>query len=168
MAKMSKKWVVACTAALGAIYSAEYFLSESRAAEQTSVTLPAMVSPQAESPAPTPEPAASPEPSPSQEPAPSPESSPAGKVYADGKFTGMGSNRRGSIQVTVTIKSDKITDVEISDFAMHYSISDVVGLPDEVLQYQSSQVDNVSGATYSVRAFEDAVQDALDQAKLSA
>nr|AYQ75396.1 FMN-binding protein [Cohnella candidum] len=80
----------------------------------------------------------------------------------------MGSNRRGSIQVTVTIKSDKITDVEISNFAMHYSISDVVGLPDEVLQYQSSQVDNVSGATYSVRAFEDAVQDALDQAKLSA
>jgi uncharacterized protein with FMN-binding domain len=69
--------------------------------------------------------------------------------------------------VAVTIKKDKITDVEISDFAMHYSENDVVGLPDEVLQKQSAQVDNVSGATYSTVAFEDAVQDALSQARNS-
>ncbi|MFC5529062.1 FMN-binding protein [Cohnella yongneupensis] len=73
-------------------------------------------------------------------------------------------NRRGSIEVTITIENDKITDVEISRFAMHYSESDVVDLPDEVLHNQSAQVDNVSGATYSTNAFEDAVQNALDQA----
>ncbi|HEY2422344.1 MAG TPA: FMN-binding protein [Neobacillus sp.] len=48
---------------------------------------------------------------------------------------------------------------------MHYTESDVVGLPDEVLQKQSAQVMNVSGATYSTQAFQDAVQGALDQAK---
>jgi uncharacterized protein with FMN-binding domain len=48
---------------------------------------------------------------------------------------------------------------------MHYSESDVVGLPDEVVQKQNAQVTNVSGATYSTQAFEDAVQDALSQAQ---
>ncbi|WJH32429.1 FMN-binding protein [Paenibacillus sp. CC-CFT747] len=86
-------------------------------------------------------------------------------TYKDGTFTGMGSNRRGSIQVAVTIKNDKITDVEISRFAMHYSESDVVGLPGEVLQKQSAGVANVSGATYSTEAFRGAVQQALDQAR---
>jgi uncharacterized protein with FMN-binding domain len=88
-------------------------------------------------------------------------------LYKEGTFTGTGSNRRGSIQVAVTIKADKITDVEISNFAMHYSESDVVGLPDEVLQKQSAQVDNVSGATYSTQAFTDAIQEALFQAQNS-
>ncbi|MDB5055469.1 MAG: FMN-binding protein, partial [Bacilli bacterium] len=60
------------------------------------------------------------------------------RIYKDGTYTGSGSNRRGSIEVAVTIKNDKITDVEISNFAMHYSESDVVGLPEEVLQKQSS------------------------------
>jgi uncharacterized protein with FMN-binding domain len=86
-------------------------------------------------------------------------------LYKEGTFKGIGSNRRGSIQVAVTIKADKITDVEISNFAMHYSESDVVGLPDEVLQKQSAQVDNVSGATYSTQAFENAIQEALFQAQ---
>jgi uncharacterized protein with FMN-binding domain len=88
-------------------------------------------------------------------------------LYKEGTFSGTGSNRRGSIQVAVTIKADKITDVEISNFAMHYSERDVVGLPGEVLQKQSAQVDNVSGATYSTRAFEDAIQEALGQAQNS-
>ena len=86
-------------------------------------------------------------------------------LYKDGTFTGMGANRRGSIEVAVTIQNDKITDVEISQFGMHYSKSDVVGLPDEVLQNQNAQVSNVSGATYSTEAFKDAVKDALSQAQ---
>jgi uncharacterized protein with FMN-binding domain len=89
------------------------------------------------------------------------------QLYKDGTFQGTGSNRRGSIQTAVTIKNDKITDVEIIDFAMHYSESDVVGLPQEVLQSQNPQVSNVSGATYSTQAFEDAVQAALSQAQNS-
>ena len=74
-------------------------------------------------------------------------------------------NRRGSIEVAVTIKSDKISDVEISNWGMHYSESDIEGLPGEVLQNQSVQVRNVSGATYSTQAFKDAVQNAITKAE---
>ncbi|MDB5083193.1 MAG: FMN-binding protein [Bacilli bacterium] len=146
MAKMSKKWIVLCTTALGAIYSAEYFTTVTHASiQQTSHYSQANIQNQS---------------------SPSP-SSQIKSVYKAGTFTGTGSNRRGSIQVAVTIKNDKITDVTISDFAMHYSEDDVVGMPDEVVQKQSAQVDNVSGATYSTQAFEDAVQDALSQAQNS-
>jgi uncharacterized protein with FMN-binding domain len=141
MAKMNKKWIVLCTAALGAIYSAEYFTTETNAA----ILQPPQYS----------------------QVAIQNQSSQTPSLYKEGTFTGMGSNRRGSIQVAVTIKNDKITDVTISDFAMHYSIDDVVGLPGEVLQKQSAQVDNVSGATYSTVAFQDAVQEALSQAQNS-
>lgn len=86
------------------------------------------------------------------------------QMYKDGTFNGMGMNRRGSIEVAVTLKNDKITDVEITNWGMHYSQRDVNGLPDEVIQRQSAQVDVVSGATYSTQAFADAVQDALNLA----
>lgn len=84
--------------------------------------------------------------------------------YKDGTYQGVGMNRRGAIQVAVTIKNDKITDVEVSDYEMHYSESDIAGLPQEVLQRQSAEVDNVSGATYSSMAFHDAVQEAISKA----
>ncbi|KQX68233.1 FMN-binding protein [Paenibacillus sp. Root444D2] len=140
MAKMNKKWVALCSTAIGAIYAAGYFATETQATiqqpqQQVQVTQT--------------------------------KSSQINRIYKEGTYTGTGSNRRGSIQVAVTIKSDKITDVEISHFAMHYTIDDVAGLPQEVVQKQSAQVRNVSGATYSTQAFKDAVQDALSQARNS-
>jgi uncharacterized protein with FMN-binding domain len=156
MAKMGKKWIILCSTAIGAIYSAEYFATVTHASIQqtprySQVNIQNQSSPSLSSPSPS---------------SPSP-SSQTKSLYKEGTFTGSGSNRRGSIQVAVTIKNDKITDVSISDFAMHYSIDDVVGLPNEVLQKQSAQVDNVSGATYSTQAFQDAVQEALSQAQNS-
>ncbi|MFC5651625.1 FMN-binding protein [Paenibacillus solisilvae] len=145
MAKMSKKWIVLCSAAIGAMYVSEYMITDTHATAAPPISISQTVSPSLNNPVP----------------------SAASQIYRDGTFTGMGSNRRGAIQVDVTLKNDKITDVQISQFAMHYSESDVVGLPDEVLQNQSAQVDNVSGATFSTRAFEEAVQNALDQARNS-
>jgi uncharacterized protein with FMN-binding domain len=210
MANMSKKWIVLCSTALGAIYAAEYFATETNASmlqtpqysqvitqtessptpsiealsspapsptttpNKPKPSSPTLSTPKASNlkpsptpsrPKPTPTPS-SPKPSSTPSPTPSPTpSSQTKSLYKEGTFTGIGSNRRGSIQVAVTIKKDKITDVTIRNFAMHYSIDDVVGLPDEVLQKQSARVDNVSGATYSTRAFEGAVQDALSQAQ---
>jgi uncharacterized protein with FMN-binding domain len=148
MKKIDKKWIVLCSTAVAAVYSAGYLTTENQVSiEQpihqvakniqtnNKVTNGVSVS-----------------------------DTQKNKLYKDGRFTGTGMNRRGSIAVTVSIQNDKITDVEISDFAMHYSEDDVVGLPDEVLKSQSAQVINVSGATYSTQAFEDAVQDALNQA----
>jgi uncharacterized protein with FMN-binding domain len=139
MANMSKKWIILCSTAITAIYAADYFATNTQVMIQQSQQH-AQVSVQAAS-------------------------NQKNQLYKDGTYQGTGSNRRGSMGAAVTIKNDKITDVQIINFAMHYSIDDVVGLPQEVLQNQSAQVNNVSGATYSTQAFEDAVQDALSQAQ---
>ncbi|EKN66685.1 FMN-binding domain-containing protein [Neobacillus bataviensis LMG 21833] len=148
MKKMDKKWVILCSTAIAAVYTAGFVTTESQAninqpnqhEENSFQTNSSTLNNSAGS-------------------------IKANSLYQDGIYTGTGMNRRGSIEVQVTINNDKITDVEISDFAMHYSESDVVGLPDEVLQNQSAEVQNVSGATYSTEAFHDAIQDALDQAQ---
>jgi uncharacterized protein with FMN-binding domain len=184
LAKMKKKWVALCSTAIGAIYVAAYLATETQATmqqpqQQAQVNTPTKSSqPQQHAIVNTPTKSSQPQqhaivntPTKSSQPqqhaivnTPTKSSQPK-SLYKDGTYTGTGSNRRGSIQVTVIIKNDKITDVEISNFAMHYSESDVVGLPQEVLQKQSSQLKNVSGATYSTHAFEDAIQNALFQAQ---
>ncbi|MDQ0202191.1 FMN-binding protein [Neobacillus ginsengisoli] len=162
MAKMDKKWVLLCSTAVAAVYSAGFFSTEAQATKvesqqhaqmsiQTRLNKSSVISSN-KNQATKSNVAAS-------------NNTQTKQLYKDGTYTGMGENRRGSIEVAVTIKNDKITDVEISNFAMHYSERDVVGLPDEVLQKQSAQVTNVSGATYSTQAFEDAVQEALSQAQ---
>ncbi|MFD1175452.1 FMN-binding protein [Paenibacillus puldeungensis] len=195
MAKMSKKWVALCSAAIAAVYAAGLYTTES----QASLDLPPRM---AEAGRPL---AAAPiqdgpgrykdskavkadkalsfdktvkgpsKPATSTLPA-SPKEvggtlqktkivSQKPSKYNDGTYSGYGSNRRGSIEVNVTIRKDKITGVEISRFGMSYPESDVVGLPGEALRKQSAKVRNVSGATYSTRAFKEAVQDALSQAR---
>jgi uncharacterized protein with FMN-binding domain len=149
MAKMNRKWVVLCSTAIAAVYAAGYFTTETQASIQRSpqqTQLNSSLTKRQLNDIPA-------------------SNSQTKSLYKDGTYTGMGSNRRGSIEAAVTVKNDKITDVEISHFAMHYSESDVVGLPEEVLQKQNAQVENVSGATYSTQAFEDAVRDALSQAQ---
>jgi uncharacterized protein with FMN-binding domain len=158
MANMNKKWVALCSTAVAAVYAAGYFTTETQASIQqppqhTQANIQLNGDQLYDIPT-TSSPTNSVQPD-----------TPTNQRYQDGTYTGMGSNRRGSIEVAVTFKNDKITDVEISHFAMHYSESDVVGLPEEVLQIQSAQLRNVSGATYSTRAFEDAVQDAISQAQ---
>jgi uncharacterized protein with FMN-binding domain len=193
---MKKKWVALCSSAIGAIYVAAYLSTDNQATIQQPLQLaqvytqtessqtpstqipisqtpntqaPSTQAPSTQAPstqAPSTQAPSTQAPS-TQAPSTQAPSSQTKSLYKEGIFTGLGSNRRGSIQVAVTIKNDKITDVTISNFAMHYSESDVVGLPDEVIQKQSAQVDNVSGATYSTRAFEDAIQEALGQAQNS-
>jgi uncharacterized protein with FMN-binding domain len=173
MKKKDKKWVVLCSTAVAAVYAAGYFTTETQAIvgqpkqqieKYTQVNrqpLPGTKENGEQTPNETENESGSN--STSSNP-PKANHSQKKNLYKDGTFTGSGMNRRGSIDVQVTIKSDKITDVEISNFAMHYSEDDVVGLPGEVVQKQSAQVKNVSGATYSTQAFADAVQSAINQA----
>ncbi|MGG1516969.1 FMN-binding protein [Paenibacillus oryzisoli] len=139
MAKMDTKWVLLCTTAIGAIYAAGYYSTETQGNLQAPSTV-------------------------NQNHVESTSDIQIKSKYKNGTFYGTGSNRRGEIQVAVTLKNDKIIDVEISNFGMHYSERDVVDLPQEVVHLQSAQVTNVSGATYSTQAFKDAVQNALAQA----
>jgi len=185
MAKTGKKWIVLCSAALGAIYGAEYLATEANSPLQQ--LLPQYVQaaaqngtgvyPGIQAPGSTPidssvsggSVSGSSTPSGSASGGSASSSPTAGSgtnsLYKNGTYTGTGSNRRGTLQVAVTVQNDKITDVEIAGYEMHYSQSYIAGLPAQVLQNQSAQVDNVSGATFSTQAFEDAVQDALSQAR---
>lgn len=169
MPKINKKWIALCTAAIGTIYAAEYMITDAQSfvpklTEQSIVQddISKLASPSS-SPVTSAPTTSSPVTSSSAPRSPSIRA--VKKKYTDGTYAGMGNNRRGFIEVSVTISNDRITDVEISNFGMHYSESDVVGLPAEVLQQQSAEVDNVSGATYSTDAFRDAVNNALSQAK---
>lgn len=179
MGKMDKKWIVLCSTAVAAIYATGYFSTEDQA-KKLDMQQTAQVSVQNNKSHPnvvtshpiqskaaqsntasinqtqTRKAAASVQTAVRTQPK---------QKYKDGTFTGTGMNRRGSIQVAVTMQKDRITDVVISDWGMHYAQSDVVGLPSEVLRKQNAQVNNVSGATYSTQAFEDAVQNALSRAQ---
>ncbi|NRD77887.1 FMN-binding protein [Bacillus sp. BRMEA1] len=185
MGKMDKKWIILCSTAVAAVYSAGYYTTESQAANNNNQPIHQIAkNVQAKqytlngSKANSDQTNNGPQVSFGVTPnandnntvskAAPVNSSQKSSKYKNGTFTGQGMNRRGMMQVQVTIQNDKITDVQISSWGMHYSESDVVGLPDEVLKNQSSQVTNVSGATYSSQAFEDAVQDALNQAQNTA
>lgn len=98
---------------------------------------------------------------------PSAASAPSGATtvaYRDGVFTGSGTSRFGGFEVAVTIEGGAITRVDITRATTRYPASRVSALPGQVIARQSANVDMVSGATYSARAFKDAVAQALAQA----
>jgi uncharacterized protein with FMN-binding domain len=85
-------------------------------------------------------------------------------AYKDGTYSGQGQSRRGNVWVSVTIQGGHIDAVSITRSTLQYPVRDIAGLPGQVVQRQSGQVDIVSGATYSSQAFRSAVSQALSQA----
>lgn len=90
---------------------------------------------------------------------------------ADGTYTGSSvSTRFGNVQVAVTISGGAITDVtamQLTDAdgrSVQISNRAAPILHDEVIASQSASVSNVSGATYTTRAYLSSLQSALDQA----
>jgi uncharacterized protein with FMN-binding domain len=99
-------------------------------------------------------------------PRPSPTPRPAsGSAYHDGAYQGYGQSRRGDVQVQVAIQGGRIVNVAITQTTTQYPESLIDGLPAEVVARQGYQVDRIAGATYSTRAFQDAVRQALAQAQ---
>jgi uncharacterized protein with FMN-binding domain len=82
----------------------------------------------------------------------------------DGTFTGQGSSRRGDVWVNVEVQAGHIANVTITRSTLQYPLRDIAGLPSQVIQRQSAQVDIVSRATYSSQAFKQAVSQALSKA----
>ncbi len=92
--------------------------------------------------------------------------------YQNGAFTGdVADAYYGPLQVKITIGNKKITDVvflqypndrgrsiEINKYAMPL-------LKQEAIQNQNAQVDVVSGASQTSRAFQESLQSALNKAK---
>ncbi len=94
----------------------------------------------------------------------------AASGLTDGTFTGAtASNRFGSVSVTLTVAGGRITNVVAKTTAVDSKSAQintraVPTLKSEVLAAQSADIANVSGATYTTRAYVSSLQSALDQA----
>lgn len=96
-------------------------------------------------------------------PAPEPEVT---YQYQNGTFSGSGEGFAGTITVSVSIENDRITNITVvssSDDEPYWS--EGKGIISQILSAQSTNVDTVSGATFSSGGIRDAVKAALSRAE---
>lgn len=89
-------------------------------------------------------------------------------LYADGTYEGSGIGFRGATTtVAVTIEGDVITGIDVLSFGddRRFFYSAFNSIVDQVISTQSTEVDAVSGATYSSNGIMNAVAGALSSAK---
>ena len=91
----------------------------------------------------------------------------ADKVYKNGTYTGDGQGFGGNIQVQITIADDTLTDIQVVSAEKEDSayLSQGKAVIDRILEAQSTDVDTVSGATFSSTGILMAVEDALGKAE---
>lgn len=89
-------------------------------------------------------------------------------AYKDGIYYGTGTGFGGTLKVKVEISGGKITSIQIMENqdGSEY-ISKASALINTIIQNQSTNVDTVSGATYSSVGIIQAVRNALSQAAVS-
>ena len=87
-------------------------------------------------------------------------------AWADGTYEGTGVGFGGDITVSVTVSEGQITAIDVlsasGEDPAYYN--QALGVLDEIKTSQSTEVDTVSGATYSSTGLIDAVTDALGKA----
>ena len=89
-------------------------------------------------------------------------------AYKDGTYYGSGTGFGGPLKVMVEISGGKIASIEIVENSDGSSyISKASALIGSIISSQSTNVDTVSGATYSSVGIIQAVRDALSQAAVS-
>ena len=95
------------------------------------------------------------------------ESDASENVYKDGIYTGSAQGFGGAITVQVTLANDEITDIQVTSAPGEDSayLSQGEGVISSIISAQSTDVDTVSGATYSSRGIINAVVDALGKAE---
>ena len=90
-------------------------------------------------------------------------------TYKDGTFTGTASGYHGTVKVSVTIKDNKIKAIKVlenHDDAAYFNRAKGILLP-LMIKKQSTNVDAVSGATFSSNGIIKAVRNALSKASVS-
>ena len=88
-------------------------------------------------------------------------------AYKNGIYTGDGQGFGGNIQVQVTLENDTITDIQVVSAPGEDSayLSQGQGVISTILAAQSTDVDTISGATFSSTGIINAVNDALGKAE---
>ena len=87
-------------------------------------------------------------------------------TYKDGTYTGSAQGYGGPIQVEVVVKGGKISKVTVLSHSGETPgyYSKVMGLPGKIVSANSTNVDTVSGATFSSNGIINAVRNALAKA----
>ena len=95
------------------------------------------------------------------------ESDDSENVYRDGTYTGSAQGFGGAITVQVTLANDEITDIQVTSAPGEDSayLSQGEGVISSIISAQSTDVDTVSGATFSSTGIINAVVDALGKAE---
>lgn len=90
-------------------------------------------------------------------------------VYKDGTYTGEAEGYGGTIQAEVTLAGDEITSINVVSAPGEDSayLSQAESVIDSILSAQSTDVDTVSGATFSSTGILNAVDAALGKAENS-
>lgn len=88
--------------------------------------------------------------------------------YKDGTYTGTGKGFKGTVTAKVTISGGKIKTIDVSgsDDAAYFGKAKN-GIINKMISTQSTNVDTVSGATYSSNGIISAVRNALKKAQTS-
>ena len=83
-----------------------------------------------------------------------------------GTYTSEGTGYKGNIKIDVTVTEDAITDITVVEHKESMGIGEeaLKVLVEDVLKYQTTGVDSISGATVTSAAFRMIVNDALKQA----
>lgn len=89
--------------------------------------------------------------------------------FKDGVYTGTADGYRPGLQVEVTVKNNQITQVRIVSHNEHgerFYGPPMEIVPEEIVASQSTDVDTVSGATFTSVGIINAVNEALKNAGL--
>ena len=104
-------------------------------------------------------------------PPPSGSSTSSTTSYKDGTYTGSVADAYyGNVQVSATVSGGKITDVKFLQYPDTHQTSVMINqqampyLKQEAIHAQSSNVQIISGATFTSQAFQQSLQAALSQA----
>ena len=87
-------------------------------------------------------------------------------TYKDGTYTGTGKGYKGTVTAKVTISGGKIKTIDVSgsDDAAYFGKAKN-GIVNKIISGQTTNVDTVSGATYSSNGIISAVRNALKKAQ---
>lgn len=93
-----------------------------------------------------------------------------GGKYKDGTFTGEATGYRAGLKVSIKIKNNQLISVEVTEHNevnQRFYSRPIQIVPQEIIDEQSTQVDTVSGATFTSIGIINAVNDALSKAIVS-
>lgn len=88
-------------------------------------------------------------------------------TYKDGSYKGTGKGMNGEINVTVTVKGSKVSEVKIDANKETVGIADpaIKNIPANIVKANGTEVDVISGATMTSKGIIEAVNNALKTAK---